>query len=198
MSALDFVLGGGPPRADSILLAGVRSPGVCTVMNAGSPRTWDKRKGYGYSGATLVYTGDDLSEFDVVIDIWDDTEFDTTWKPFSKLLEKVQNGGASTLVSGPFVAVNRPKALSIVHPQLNASPIKITDVVVLDASQWDQDDYGLWTMRVKFSAFRAPLPMLARPAASIPAAINKPPVAVTAADIMQQKLSAQLAGLAGP
>ena len=45
------------PYQDYIVLAGQRSPGLAVVRGSDSPRKWDVRNGYGFSGATIVYTG---------------------------------------------------------------------------------------------------------------------------------------------
>lgn len=184
MGLLDILNAGDFPAQDYIELGGMTSPGRATIVNAGSPRTWDKRKGYGFSGATLVYTGDDLAEFDVLIDLWDKSQFQA-WDDFAKkTLEKPPIG-------------QRPKALDIKHPILNRSPTKITSVVVLDVLGPDQDEDGLWTYRIKFSAYRAPKPALGKPNASIPSVTPKVPTAQDEAEKKIQALLAQQKALGG-
>lgn len=155
-SPLDLLNSGTPPIQDFILLNGEKSPGVCTVTGAGSPRTYDKQKGWGFSGATLIYTGDDLSDFDVLIALWEKSHWGE-WNKFARLLEKAPTG-------------IRPKALDIVHPQLNRSPLKITQVVIRDVTQFDQSKTGLWTCRIPFTSWRAPKKALGKPDGTIPKA----------------------------
>lgn len=178
------LLGGGDfPAQDYIVLSGEKSPGRATVKAPNSPRTWDKRKGYGTSGASLVYTGDDLSEFDVEIVLWKKSQF-AEWKSFAKkCLEKPPKGA-------------RPKALKIEHPVVNASPWLIDEVVVKDVLGFeDTSDDGLWQGTIQFIQYRAPLPALGKPKQAIPGAAAKIPTAQDAADLEIQKLSAEFGSL---
>lgn len=63
-------------EADAIRVGGDWTPGLCTISKAGQIFTWDKRKGYGYSGAWLLYTGQDLSEFDITFTVWRQDQMD--------------------------------------------------------------------------------------------------------------------------
>lgn len=156
MNPAELLNAGTPPIQDFILLAGQKSPGRATVTSAGSPRTWDKQKGWGFSGATLIYTGDDLPDFDVVVDLWDQSHW-TQWNSFARVLEKSPTG-------------IKPKALEIIHPLLNRAPLKITQVVIRDVTQFEQSAKGLWTCRIQLTAFRAPKAALGKPNGSIPRA----------------------------
>lgn len=184
MSVLDLLNGGEFPAQDYILLGGEKSPGRATVLGAGSPRTWDKRKGYGYSGAFVIFTGDDLAKFKVQIDLWKKDQF-AEWDRFAK----------KCLVKPPLG--QKPKALDIQHPLLNAEPLKITSAVVEDVSQWDQDEEGLWSCTIDFLQFRAPKPALGKPNAAIPSVAKPIPTAQDAADVEIQRLMAQFSALAG-
>ena len=177
MSGLDVLNGARFPVQDFVLLGGEKPPGRSYPMGAGSPRTWDKRKGYGFSGATLVFTGDDLSQFEIVVECWLQDHF-FEWDEFArKVLVKPPTG-------------KRPTALDIAHPLVNGPPLLITSVVVLDVTQWEQDDDNLWTRSISVSAFRAPQPALGKPNAAIPGVPKKVP---TAADEMDAKIQAKLA-----
>jgi hypothetical protein len=154
----DLLNGTSAPIQDFIILSGEVSPGTCEIVNAGSPRTWDKQKGWGYSGATLVYTGDDLSDFDVIVTLWEKGGQQwADWYKFAKILEKPPTGV-------------RAKALEIVHPVLNRPPLKITQVVIRDVGQPVQSKTGLWTIRISMTAYRGALPALGRPNGNIPRA----------------------------
>lgn len=174
----------GPPRQDFILLAGLRSPGQATVTKAGAPRKWDERTGYATSGAWLIFMGSRLTNFDVVLEMTDD---DTDWldeQKFMALLETPPIGQRAT-------------SYQIIHPALNRAPVRVTSAVVLDASQWEQDDLGLWTMRINFQAFRAPLPAIGKPTASIHDAAKKVPTVRDARDEKIQRLMQQTNELGG-
>lgn len=144
---------GGPPKLDYVILNGIRTPGRATITGAGSPRTWDKQKGWAMSGATLIFTGDDLSDFEVHVDIWEDRHW-TEWTPIAKLLEKRSTGLGA-------------KFLNIIHPQLYRAPLRITAVAVRDVSQWTKSKSGLWSCTIALTDWKAPKPALGKPDASI-------------------------------
>lgn len=146
-----------PPTQDFIILNGRRSPGRATIVNAGSPRTWDKQKGWGFTGATLIYTGDDLSDFDVIIDIWETPRHWIEWNAFAGLLEKRSTGLGA-------------KFYDISHPLLYRAPLRINQVAIRDVTQWEQSPKGLWTCRILMTAWNAPKPALGKPNGTIPAA----------------------------
>lgn len=150
------------PQGDKIYLAGLWSPGRATIHGADSPRDWDIRKGYGFGGATVVFTGNNVSKFSVEIALWDPLQW-AEWQIFSKLLEK------------PTVPFQRPVALGIYHPILAAPPLNITEVVVENVTQFEQDDEGLWSCMINFIQYKKPLPMLGRPPLAIPVAPTKQP-----------------------
>jgi hypothetical protein len=188
MSAADIIAGNEFPYQDYIMLGGAPSPGRATILGggSGSPRTWDVRKGYGYSGAFIVYTGDGLAKFKVMIELWLPEHF-AAWQRFAKI----------TLSKPPLGL--KPTALDIAHPILNMQPWSITSVVVEDVSPWEQDEEGMWSTTIDFLQFRGPKPMLGKPLASIPNAVKKIPTAQDAAEVEIQKLMTQFNSLAnGP
>ncbi len=142
----------GAPIQDFIVLAGMASPGLAVVRGAGSPRSWDVQKGYGLTGATVVFTGEGLAKFDVDIFCWEPEHF-AAWKVFAK---------ATLAAPAP---VRNPASLSIQHPALNDEPLSITQVEVEDVTQWEQDPDGggLWVRTIKFLQYRKPRPVLVKP-----------------------------------
>lgn len=153
------------PEQDFIILGGEASPGKAIVGAAGSPRQWEKRAGYGFSGAWLFYTGDGLATFDVGIQLWKPEHFDQ-WGDFArKVLVKPPRG-------------TRPKALGISHPLLDLDPWNITEVVVEDVTTFEDDGFGLYSGKIKFTQWRAPLPILGKPNRAIPAIAKAQPTAV--------------------
>jgi hypothetical protein len=169
---------------DFIVIGGDVSPGRARIKGAGSPRTWDVRQGYGFSGAWVIFTGAGLAKFEVEIALWQDAQRQA-WEGFAKkYLEKAPSG-------------TRPKALGIYHPLLAASPLNISAVVVEDVSQFEEDDFGLWTCVIKFLEYRQPKPILARPSSAIPAAGQALPTARDALDQEILRKQQELAKLAG-
>lgn len=107
---------------DFIAIGGMTSPGVCEIEGAGIPSKWDERAGYGTDGATLVYTGRQISSFQAKFTLWNDDDL-PTWNAFTKMLSQQ-------------VLSRAGKAWDIVHPLL--MQIGITKVVVEDISQLTQ------------------------------------------------------------
>lgn len=172
-----------PPVQDYIILNGFRSPGKAIVAGATTPRKWDQRPGYGFTGATVFYTGQGLAEFTVTLELWDPREWQDWWA-FARVLEKEPIG-------------KRAAALKISHPLLTRAPLNITDVVVTDVSQWEQDDDGLWTCTISFLEYRPPKPAVGKPTAAIPDSPQGKVAAKTAIEIENEKLTKELADLSG-
>ncbi len=150
MSLADVV--GGPPHQDYIVLAGAPSPGYAVVKGAGSPRKWDIQNGYGITGATTIFMGEGLAAFDVDIFCWKAAHF-LAWPVFARL----------TLVNPPIGS--RPTSMSIQHPVLQDPPLSISQVVVTNVTQWEQDPDGggLWCRTISFLQYRKPRPALVKP-----------------------------------
>ena len=157
-----------PDAWDVIILADQQSPGIADVAGAGSPRTWDERKGQGMSGATLVYTGDGLAEFPVVL--YFRTKQDITdWNAWKPIVAKTPRGV-------------QPKALDIYHPGL--ADIGIKSVVVLDVSMMEKDgDTGGQKVTIKFKSQQKPVPSSGKADSSY-----SKPGAPTAQDANQQQI----------
>lgn len=151
MSVLDLLNSGKPPAQDYIMLGGEKSPGLATITGADSPRKWSKAGGYGVDGASLVYLGQDLSEFDVQIELWEPEHW-TQWNRFARVLERAPVG-------------IRAQSLAIVHPLLNNAPLHITQVVIRNVTQFEQGSgakSGRWVATVALTVYRAAKPALAK------------------------------------
>jgi hypothetical protein len=181
MSAADLL--GEPPEQDYIILGALKSPGRAYIKNAGSPRDWDIRKGYGFSGASVVFTGNNLAKFEVDIELWLPSHW-LDWQAFSKLLSKP---GALVPIVG----------IGISHPLLTMAPLSITSVVVEDVSQFVQDDLGSHICTIKFIEYKRPLAALKKPLAEIPAASKALPTATDAVTAEIAAKAATFAALAG-
>lgn len=145
-----------PEAWDQFTLNGFTSPGLCTECAGSNPRKWDKRDGTGQSGATLVYNGDGLASFPAKIQLgwgiggktlaeeWAD------WYAFKELLKPP--------------TTKNPQALSIYHPNLEALPVPIHDVVVADDGVIGpkQVGDGLWEIEIKFCQYRPAKPATAK------------------------------------
>jgi hypothetical protein len=158
-------------RQDHVLLGGeYLGPPFFKVeiKGFGDPWKWDQRKGYGTSGASSVFAGEDLSKGSITVTAWDKPAIWTpTWEAFArKVLVKEPTAGTGKAA---------PKALAIVHPLVNGPPLNITSVNRVDVSQWDQDDNGLWTCEIKLEKFALPTAGLGTPNGTGPAGGKVPP-----------------------
>jgi hypothetical protein len=140
---------------DFVLLGGLKSPGLCDVQGAGSPRKWDQAAGYGLSGAVSRFLGNALSEFSIKFRLYGDPKVPDpdwqAWQAFEAVLMKPPAG-------------KHPRALDIWHPVLER--LKIKSVGVVDVGQPYQSDDGEWTIEVKFIEYRRPKITLAKPEAA--------------------------------
>lgn len=175
----------GAPYQDHIVLAGQVSPGLAAVRGCSSPRNWDVQKGYGLTGATVIFTGEGLATFDVDIFAWEPEHF-TAWEIFARL----------TLVNPPIGA--RPTAMFIQHPQVNDPPISVSDVVVTNVTQWEQgEEGGLWARTISFLQYRKAKPALIKPLGGVPGDPLKIAPPIDPEQIEIQRKSAEIAKLAG-
>jgi hypothetical protein len=67
------------------LLAGVRTPGICEVVGADSPRKIDVRRSYAMGGATAVYRGIDLSRPTLMLRLYTEQDWQD-WAAFAPLV----------------------------------------------------------------------------------------------------------------
>lgn len=143
---------------DYVELAGARTPGIAWIEGASSPRSWDVRKGYGVSGATVVFKGVPPAAFKLMIVLTTPEDWDAwhAWRPI--VARPPTPDGTAT--ARPL----RPAALDIVHPIPN--DLGIRSVVVTDVKQPVESDPGKWTIEIGLLEFRAPVRALVRPTGS--------------------------------
>lgn len=138
----------GPPKTPSQALQ--QSPGLAVVRGAEDVRMWDKRQGYGLSGALQIFRGRDLSEFDVTLTLSTDQDW-ADWASWRQLVARP-----------PFGKI--PKALDIWHPWLEEQEIR--SCVVLKKGNWEPDGTGAFSITIRFREFRPFTISLAKPTSS--------------------------------
>lgn len=126
---------------DYALVAGRRTPGLCDIEGAGSPRQWDERRGYGVSGATLVYRGLRLATFSMRLRLYSSQDW-TDWEAFRSTVSRAPIG-------------ERAQALDVVHPLLEQ--VGIRSAVVEDVLAPVQTGEGEWTIEIRWREFRRPV-----------------------------------------
>jgi hypothetical protein len=126
---------------DVATVAGRRTPGLCEIENAGSPRQWDERRGYGVSGATLVYRGLRLASFTMKLRLYTEADW-KAWHEFAPTIARPPTG-------------ERAQALDVVHPILEE--VGIRSAVVEDVLAPRQTADGEWTIEVRWKEFRRPV-----------------------------------------
>lgn len=176
----------GFPAQDFIRIGGIPNPGKATITKISAPHGWDIRKGYGLSGATVVPTGDELGDLEILFELWDPNDY-PKWNLFAKqFLQK-----ALVAVPGGLVAM----ALSIDHPVI--TEMGKGSYVLKDRSGWTNDGFGLWSSTAAFLEYKKPKPALPRPLAAIPAAAAPVPTAQDAQDVQIQQVLAAVKLAAG-
>ncbi len=157
---------------DYVLVAGQRTPGLCDVQNAGSPRQWDERRGYGLSGASLVFRGIGLASFTLRIRLYSEQDW-TDWHAFAPVVQRPPTGERAT-------------ALDVVHPILEE--VGIRSAVVEDLLAPAQGEDGEWTIEIRMKEFRG------RPEVTV-APVEGSAVRVESNHVIQQE--ARVAALEG-
>jgi hypothetical protein len=174
----------GRVEADAIRITGTWSPGLCEISKAGVIFTWDKRKGYGLGGAWLIFTGDDLSEFDITWRFWRQDQIDA-WKAFQKT--NFSKPPVQPQQNGAFLPnIPKPKALGVYNPILNE--LGITQMVPKTIGQFRQTVIGKWEKTISFYQFKPPVPLIGRPNQAVP---DTKPKAPTADDAVQLEIRAK-------
>jgi hypothetical protein len=172
------------PVQDYVEIGADRSPGQVTVVGFANVFAWDERQGYGNSGATLVPKGDHLARGSLIFKIWEESHVPVWYafagKWFAKPVVFTPGSGSS-------------RAITIGHPQLNNPPLYLSEFVVEECSQLEQDEDGGWSCEVKLIQYRKPRPAPDPPKKAIAAAQEPQPTAQDAADRHIEELTAQLA-----
>lgn len=125
---------------DKVTLNGLETPGRAEIEGAGSPRRWDERESYGYSGAFIVFHGNNLSHFTIRLTLHDDADW-LEWYSFKPIIDRVPLG-------------KRQRPLAITHPI--TAGLGIFACVVEDCSQPTQNEDGLWQIEIKMIEWRSP------------------------------------------
>lgn len=135
---------------DFVKVNGQKSPGIAVVEQAGSPREWEERRPFAFSGATAWYRGQKLSHFIIklylyTVEDWEDWQ---KWRP---------------LVAKPPLRT-RAKALKVSHPLL--ADLNIGEMVIEDQKQPIETDPNVWMVEINCLEFRMPKYALAKPDAA--------------------------------
>ena len=148
---------------DYALVAGQRTPGFCTITAATRPRQWDERRGYGVSGASLVFRGTKLGTFTMRLDLYDEKHWEK-WEEFRPILEPISAADSLRAERAQRSVFRSPSprahGLDIVHPILEYVGIRAAVVTSLKAPE--QDESGVWTVVIEWTEFRPPVVTTAR------------------------------------
>lgn len=169
---------------DYVLIGGDQSPGRVTIKGFGRKIGWDERRGYGIDGASLVPTGAHLGGGSLLFALWTDEQIQA-WNAFSN------NWFAKAVLITPGLGA-KTKALEIDHPLLNGPPLFMSDFVVEELGQLENDGTGVWRSEVKLLQYRKPKPAPQPPDGKIPAVAKPAPTAQTAVQRMIQEKEAEV------
>jgi len=140
---------------DFVLISGERSPGLCTVVGADSPRKWDVRNGFGLSGAWTIYLGIGISTFSIKFRLYGQRDKSPDWLAWNKF-------EAAVLMKPP--NNKRPKTRDIWHRELER--LKIKSVGVANVKQPVDLGKGEWEVEVELIEYRLPKLTMSKPEAS--------------------------------
>lgn len=153
------------PPGDTIAVGGIPAPGQWILQSTYREFGWQIQKGFAFSGATVLPTGDELLVAPFLVKIWAEPQFDSFRLFRRQFLKKATYSPAGALIGF---------ALGIVHPEL--SDMGITTFVVKKSPVLINNGKGLWTGTCEFLEYRKAVIAAGKPKAAIPAA-NAPPTA---------------------
>jgi hypothetical protein len=140
----------------TVVLAGIESPGHCTIDGAALTNRWEEKEGDGQDGDSTTLKGRKNAHFTVTFELWDEptkgVDHFATWD--SIFLPLLKNSTSTTPLS----------ALDIYHPDL--ARLGISAVQVEEIGQLKHDGQGGATCSVKFLEFRPPKPKSGTPGGS--------------------------------
>lgn len=157
---------------DYVTIASNRSPGKASIIDLKRSIGWDVRQAYGLDRATLVPKGNPPATFSIRFDLWDPGDLDA-WDIFAKTYLKWALFRAPGSIT---------KALTIVHPILQAQPIALKECVVSQIHGLNKDEEGLWSCTVDFMEYGPPAIALQKAAGAVPGKPTDKPVATTEAE----------------
>lgn len=130
---------------DTLVLAGVRSPGQVKLSGHDRTHAWDEKPGDGQDGASLTYKGKKLATFTATFDLVNDPTLGNddlaAWDAFAKVIESTTSGTEIT-------------ALDIYHPDLARNGIKA--IVQGKVGGMQRGDDGRATVAVEFKEYAPP------------------------------------------
>lgn len=123
---------------NTMILGGVRSPGVVKFSGHDRELDWDVKVGPGTKGGTTTLKGEKPIEFSATFSLTDRDDFEA-WEKFQKLIESTVSG-------------TKPKALDCYHPDLARNDIK--SIVKKTIGGAVHDGKGGQSYTVKFLEYR--------------------------------------------
>jgi hypothetical protein len=130
-----------PEMWDTFTLAGLRSPGICKFPDLIRDEGWDVQVPKGSTGGNTVHNNTKPISFGVELRLWKDAYVDhfDRWEDWKGLLVIP-------------IKKDSPKALDILHPQLEG--LGIRSVVAQTRAEYIPDGRGGATVKWKFLEYR--------------------------------------------
>jgi hypothetical protein len=133
--------GDSPESWETVVIAGYRLPGVCT-LDGKVRRRHDKKNTAGTNGSTVTYVGDDQAEFSVTVTMWTSEHLDT----YGNIIDFLRSMTSAELTTRSLTSsehqasskkntTSRPFSkfpvvpLDLVHPVLSLHRIKSAHVI---------------------------------------------------------------------
>lgn len=129
-----------PQEWDAVVIAGVRSPGICQVTGFSRKNEFDEKKGKGTVGATLTYVGKPPAKGRIKFQLWTPDHFEE-WEEFRQLLKYDPTKKTVT-------------AIDIYYPSLQH--LDIHSVVCEDLGAIEHQGNRLYTVDVELTEYFPP------------------------------------------
>mgnify|MGYP006273361897 CR=1 FL=1 len=153
-----------PRDFDTIVIAGMESPGKCVITSPTRSYAWDVKTGKGAFGSTTTFTGRVPAKFGIEFTFWRKSHFEKWETLYTKLRydpTKIKYNPATRWVSGV-------SPLDIFHAA--SDQLDINTVVVEEIGGLVHKGKGVWTTSVKFIEYYPPpkISVVSTPAGDTP------------------------------
>lgn len=176
-----------PRDFDTLVLAGMETPGRAIISSPNRSYQWDVKVGKGAFGSTTTFTGRVPAKFNVELSFWRKSHFDKWETLYQKLRydpSKIRYNPDTRWVSGV-------SPVDIFHPVL--AQLDINTVVVEEIAGLTHAGKGLWKVAIKFLEYYPPpkVSVVATPAGNTPLDGLPPNLAITQAQTQLGNLTAE-------
>ena len=144
---------------DNVYISDQLVPGIVEIKGLDAKRDWDERRSFGMMGSRLLYKGQKLTHFSLIVSLYTEEHWDD-WLEFGPMIrrppppDRSQLSGITSLPSLHRVMRAQAPPLTIRHPLLEE--YRITRVVVENVLAPVQQETGYWIIEINLIQYQPP------------------------------------------